>query len=190
VDCDSNSIVSTTAEGKLNRYHAYAVIHPGGKTVKGMGLSVDNYSKIINTLEKRYNLFCFIIGDHSELDTIQKISGLTNPDMTFCVTDLNLKRLSCLIKYATLFIGNDSGPCHIADAVGTPGIIIYPPMYNLKEHLNKWKPQGDNYIAVYPPVTCEACEHYPCNDSLKAKCIEKIDIESVLHYTEQILNKR
>lgn len=189
-DCNKDDIVVTATQTKLNKYHTYAVVHPGGKTVQGTGLNINQYSQIINKLEKEYALFCFIIGDHSELNTIQEILKLTNSTMTFAVTGLSLKKIGCLIKHATVFIGNDSGPSHIANAVGTPGIIIYPPILNLKDHLKKWKPLGEDYKAIYPPVECENCTEFPCNDSLKTKCIEKIDIGSVLHYIGQILNKR
>ena len=186
-NCNKNDIPFFIPELKPGSHKSYAVLHPGGKTVKGIGLNVYQYSKIIGILENQYDLLCLIIGDSSEYNTIKEIIKLTNQALTFPVIDISLKKLSCLIKHASIFIGNDSGPCHIADAVGTPGIIIYPPMYNLEEHIKKWKPLGDNYIAILPPKNCKTCERYPCNDNLKARCMEDIDITSILHYTEQIL---
>ena len=175
---------------KSKEYFRYAVIHPGGKTVKGTGLGVAGYAKIISLLGQRYNLPCVIIGDSTDSGTISAIQKLSNVDSVLPAVGLPLKELSCLIKHAALFIGNDSGPCHIADAVHTPGIIIYPPLYNLGEHLKKWKPAGDEFLAITPPKACEDCTSYPCEDSVLLRCIEDIDIEPILHYTELILTKR
>ncbi len=189
-NCTDYKIMSIVNELKSTGHTIYAIIHPGGKTVKGAGLSIDSYAKIISKLWERYNLPSFIIGNSEDRGTINAIIKQSNNDFALSSVGLPLKEVSCLIKHASLFIGNDSGPCHIADAVGTPGIIIYPPMYNLKEHIKKWKPLGEKYIAATPTRSCENCDKYPCEDSLKIRCIEDIDIKPILNYTEQILNKR
>ena len=184
-----NNYESATAL-KLKGYPRYAVIHPGGKTVKSTGLGIVGYAKIIALLRQRYNLPCVIVGDSSDSETISAIQKLSHEDSALSAVGLPLKELSCVIKNAVLFIGNDSGPCHIADAVHTPGIIIYPPMFNLGEHLKKWKPAGNDFLAITPPKACEDCSSYPCEDSVLIRCIEDIDIDPILHYTEHILTKR
>ena len=47
-------------------------------------------------------------------------------------------------------MGTDSGPAHIADAVGTVGVIIYAPHKGMSEQLNKWKPEGDKVLGFLP----------------------------------------
>ncbi len=189
-NCTDYEIMRLVNELKSKGHNIYAVIHPGGKTVKGMGLSMSSYARIISRLEEHCDLPCFIIGNNEDHGTINAIIKLSNNDLALTAVGLPLKQLSCLIKHASIFIGNDSGPCHIADAVGTPGIIIYPPMYNLEEHIKKWKPSGEKYIAITPTKSCKNCDRYPCEDSLKIQCMEDIDIEPILNYTEQILNER
>ena len=39
----------------------------------------------------------------------------------------DLKQLAYLTKHAEIFIGNDSGPLHIAVAVGTPAVVMFGP---------------------------------------------------------------
>ena len=189
-DCKKYNGMQSVETLKSKGYPRYAVIHPGGKTVKGTGLGIAGYAKIISLLKQRYNLPCVIIGDSSDSDTIHALRKLSNDDSALPAVGLPLKEVGCLIQHAALFIGNDSGPCHIADAVHTPGIIIYPPLYNLGEHIKKWKPAGDDFLAILPPKACEDCTNYPCADSVLLRCIEDIDIEPILHYTEHILTKR
>jgi heptosyltransferase-2 len=190
-NCADYKIMHLVHELESKGRPRYAVLHPGGKTVQGAGLSVSSCAKIISRLAGQFNLTCFVIGDNSDsaaIEAIVKQSDTANPPFT--AVGLPLKELGCLIQHASLFIGNDSGPCHIADAVGTPGIILYPPLYNLGDHLKKWKPAGDNYIAITPKKSCETCDEYPCEDRVKIRCIEDIDIEPIFNYTEQILTKR
>ena len=189
-NCNKYNVMHIVDALNSKEYPRYAVMHPGGKTVKGTGLGVAGYTKIISLLRQRYNLPCVVIGDSTDSGTISEIRKLSNDESVLPAVGLPLKELSCLIKHATLFIGNDSGPCHIADAVHTPGIIIYPPMYNLGAHIKKWKPAGDDFFAITPPKACEDCASYPCGDSVLHRCIEDIDIEPILNYTEIILTKR
>lgn len=169
----------------------YAVIHPGGTTVKGAGLSMSSYANIMTRLTEEYRLSCCIIGDSSDAAKIQSLVRLTNnnPRITTAI-GLPLKEITCLIRHAALFIGNDSGPCHIAEAVHTPGVIIYPPMRNLAEHIRKWKPAGNDYLAIIPPKACDTCNDYPCDEGTLLHCTEAIDIEPIFRYTEHILTKR
>lgn len=44
------------------------------------------------------------------------------------VFDLNLKELAAILSKATLFVGNSTGPIHIAAAVGTFAVGLYSPV--------------------------------------------------------------
>jgi len=46
----------------------------------------------------------------------------------FGVFDLNLKELAAILNNATLFVGNSTGPMHIAAAVGTFVVGLYSPV--------------------------------------------------------------
>ena len=187
-NCLAYKSMSTASELKSRGCGKYAVVHPGGRTVKGEGLAIEGYSEIITRLYEMHKVPSAVIGDVSETGVIEKILDLCKPGSATAATGLTLKDVCCLIKHAGIFIGNDSGPCHIADAVGTPGIIIYPPLFGLQAHIKKWKPAGDNYIAVTPPGSCETCNEYPCDDERRTACMRSIDIDLILKYTVQILN--
>lgn len=165
----------------------YAAVHPGGKTVKSKGLGIDGYAACVTRLYETHRIPSVVIGDAEESGTVDRIVALAKPGSAVAATGLTLKDISCLIRDAALFIGNDSGPCHIADAVGTPGIIIYPPMKGLREHLRKWKPSGDNYLAVTPEKSCDSCTEYPCDDAGTEACMGTVDLDLILKYTGHIL---
>jgi len=42
-----------------------------------------------------------------------------------CVADLPLRQVMGLIADASLFVGNDSGPAHVAAAFGRPGVVLF-----------------------------------------------------------------
>jgi len=56
------------------------------------------------------------------VDTVKKFM---QKEALFLKGGLNLLRLGALLRRASIFISNDSGPVHIASAVGTPVISIF-----------------------------------------------------------------
>ena len=90
------------------------------------------------------------------------------PDIVSC--HLSLRQLASLIKYADIFIGNDSGPMHIASAVGTKIIAFFGP--SLPKH---WAPYGDNLI-FFKNLPCSPCDRMSCQDN---RCLKEIRPEEV-----------
>ena len=64
--------------------------------------------------------------DEAQINNI--VSKAEKNDRVFSVFDLNLRELAALLKKVKLFIGNSSGPIHIAAAVGTFVIGLYSPV--------------------------------------------------------------
>jgi heptosyltransferase III len=93
------------------------------------------------------------------------------------VNQLNLKEYAALAKLSSLFIANSTGTIHIAAAVGTPVIGLYPQMAPLSAA--RWGPYTEKKIIFTPanrPVDCKKCL------LLKKKvceCMESISIEEV-----------
>ncbi|XOV90439.1 MAG: glycosyltransferase family 9 protein [Pseudomonadota bacterium] len=81
---------------------------------------------------------------------------------------LSLLQLIELCQRSRVFIGNDSGPMHLAAASGTTTIALFGPT-----ELLRWKPRATNAITLKGPAPCspdcrpEAClRNYQCLTSL------------------------
>jgi ADP-heptose:LPS heptosyltransferase len=61
------------------------------------------------------------------LGPIEKEMGVTLPADTPTVCPENLEELACVLANANLFVGNDSGPGHLAAAVGTSTLTLFGP---------------------------------------------------------------
>lgn len=88
---------------------------------------------------------------------------------------LSLLQLACLFQHAALFIGNDSGPMHLAAAAGSRVIALFGPT-----ELLRWQPRADCAQIVKGVEPCsplcrpEACLHdYRCLGSLSVTQVEK-----------------
>ena len=80
--------------------------------------SIEKWNKLVNHIINHYKIFVVEIGLRSELNIID--------DKMYLNLSNKLSILSSaeIIKRSSIFIGLDSGPSHIANAVGTKGIIL------------------------------------------------------------------
>jgi hypothetical protein len=67
----------------------------------------------------------------------------------------------------------------LADAVGTPGAVIYAPQRGLSRQLAKWKPEGSRYLAFTPPRDCRDCAERPCPAERARACAAAISVAEV-----------
>ncbi|MDD5456346.1 MAG: glycosyltransferase family 9 protein [Candidatus Margulisbacteria bacterium] len=157
----------------------YIMVHPGlGKGNRFWGII--KYKALIDWLvDKDYGVI--ISGGASELQQNKEIAA----DYPGKVIDLtgktSLIQLAFLIKGAEIFVSVDTGPMHLAAALGIPVVLISPSKY-VKP--NRWGPYGVKNKIVYAKRTCPLrCFPYNC---IEKYCVDAIQIEQVANAIEQI----
>ncbi len=88
---------------------------------------------------------------------------------------------ACLAR-SRVFLGHDSGPMHLAAAVGTPCVAIFAAR-NLPR---VWFPHGASHRVVYHPVDCMGCGLETCIVEGK-KCLTSISVEEVAAEVRAVL---
>lgn len=152
------------------------VIHPSGATQQERLWPC--FGELGKLLRDRISARVVYVGAESERGQVEEAAGSLDPPAPTAV-GLRLPEAAELIRRAGLFVGTDSGPAHLADAVGTPGAIIYAPHRGLDKQLEKWKPEGPNYLAFTPPRDCGECPEHPCPLEKQKECASSIPVEEV-----------
>ncbi len=100
---------------------------------------------------------------------------------------LSLKELAALTARATLFVGVDSAPMHIAAAMGTPVVAIFGPSGDME--WGPWDESGSNRHRVVASTThpCRPCGMAGCNDSKVSDCLVTLPVAQVLAACEELL---
>ncbi|MBI3016362.1 MAG: putative lipopolysaccharide heptosyltransferase III [Candidatus Tectomicrobia bacterium] len=96
-----------------------------------------------------------------------------------------LKDLAALSGACHLFLGVDTGPMHIAAAVGTPVIALFGPS---GEH--QWGPWGEEHTVVAQPFPCRPCGQDGCYGSKRSECLEMIPAFEVKRAVDRVLLRR
>ncbi len=99
------------------------------------------------------------------------------------VGKLNLIEISYLMKNSTLFIGNDSGLFHLANALDIPSIGIYGSSSPI------WTgPLSKNSKYIYKNLECSPCFKRKCyKKENKYECLYKITPEEIFEISNSLL---
>jgi ADP-heptose:LPS heptosyltransferase len=100
-------------------------------------------------------------------------------------TGPGLDVLAEVLRGAKAVIAHGTGPLHLAAAVGTPVLAIFPPLFVLSE--KRWGPLVDRRSVWMPPVDCP--EKFRCAGSACPvyDCMDLFNVESALQTLETLI---
>ncbi len=96
--------------------------------------------------------------------------------------ELDTGRLAALLSRARLLVGNDSGPAHLAAAVGTPVVVFFGPT-----DPGRTAPLGAPVVVLDRYVFCSPCYLKKC--PYQHECLEEITVEMALEAATRMLGE-
>ena len=161
------------------------VIHPGGY-YEALRWEERNYAKISKHLINSHKAIIFFVGTEGEYQLIERIISYINPSLkTFNLAGkLLLSQTMALIKNAGLFIGNSSGPLHIACGFDVPTISFLGP--SIPE---RWWPQGKKNI-VFRGRLSERDYSIEYSQNKDYRSLKKITVDEVIKAIDKQLSSR
>ncbi len=92
---------------------------------------VNNFVKVTNKVSREYKCKFYLAGGSSDQKIIDEFISKSESKNFFSFTNLNIKEIISIIKYADFYLGNDTGFMHISSALGVRciGIFIDSPAY-------------------------------------------------------------
>jgi heptosyltransferase-3 len=153
-------------------------IHPGARE-RYKQWTTSGFAETADWLSSEGFDVIFIGGD-SDLEKIGKIRLLLkNKSFSLC-GKLTLGELIALFKLSSLFIGNDSGPMHLAASAGTPVVALFS-----RAREDRWGPVSDRSIVLRGEEPCPECERDKC--SFGFKCITTLSPGDVKSAVEKLI---
>jgi heptosyltransferase III len=139
-----------------------------------------NFTNLINmiTANKALDVNIVLTGTESDRAQVENIfAKIDDKNGVFPVLNFNLKELAALLRLSKLFIGNSTGPIHIAAAVGVYCVGLYSPVK--VESSVRWGPYTDKKKIFQPE-----------KDDNSRDVMGDITPEEVFEFVKQIINNK
>lgn len=139
----------------------------------------EKFAEVGSALQKKFHAQILITGDEKEPEIAQKIASKI-PQALSVAGRLSLRETAALIEKLSLYITNDTGPMHIAFALGTPTIALFA-----ATDPAECGPYNNHHaLVIHRPKICRICIGKKC---LHPKCLDQISAEEVLKAAEMIM---
>lgn len=126
-------------------------------------------------LERFPNRTVVLLSDKTKVEMAERLEQVaTKAKIVNLAGRTNLTELVAVIRGARVCVGPDSGPGHIAGALGTPHITLFGPTPSVRN-----SPRGSEALALVSNVGCSPCKRRVC-PGLDKVCMKLISPEAVI----------
>lgn len=174
-ETEKNNVATFLNNAGIKRY---AVLHAGARRVLRQW-PPDRFAAIALFLKETFELDIVFAGTEDEEAQINHIRQMTAFPTHLFTRGFSLSEFACLCSGAAVFVGNESGPLHIASSFGIPLIGLYGPGVP-----DVFYPTGDNSRVLHHVLRCNPCNQIDCVVP-ENPCIQRI---MVLDVCNELLN--
>jgi heptosyltransferase I len=139
----------------------------------------EKFARLADSIKTKLNVEVVFTG--SEKESIEKIITLMKSKTVDLSGETTLPELAYLYKKALMVITTDSGPMHLAAAVGTPVIALFGPT-----DPQRTGPYGEGHTIIKTDLPCSPCFLKKCPTK---KCMQDILPEQVFAAIEERLKE-
>ena len=127
-------------------------IHPGGNWAYKLW-DAKNYAHVADALAEKLNVAILLFAGPNERELQAQVANMMDVPPILVKTN-DLRQLAALISVCDVYIGNDTGPMHIAAAVGTPVVALFG-----STNHHRSGPYGDNHSVIQSGINlgCNPC---------------------------------
>jgi ADP-heptose:LPS heptosyltransferase len=145
---------------------------------------VERYAEVVKILKDLCpNIEFGIIGTKGEEELAHFIKNRCGERVFVLSGKTPLEVLPSVMVRSCLVITNDSGPAHIARAVGTPVVILAGPSAPAFFSIEG---RNDSLI-IYHPVSCAPCLKVSCD---RMDCWQSISVQEVVEAASKVLKRK
>jgi ADP-heptose:LPS heptosyltransferase len=162
------------------------VIHPGsGGSAREWPAA--HFGSLASRLLQQGDATIYVTGTQNEKSKVDAVVALAGHGAVSLAGELTVKQLAALLSVADLFVANSTGPLHIAAALGTPVLGLYP--QHTPMSAKRWGPRTEKK-RVYSPQRREDCRDCVDGTSASCECMASISVDTVYSGARELLEER
>ncbi len=157
----------------------YILLHPGA-SASARRYPVERFGAVAHLLTHR-GWPVLVTGTEREQAMIETVSQHA-PEAKCLIGGTTLAEYAALVEQAALVVCNDTLPMHLADAVGTPEVVLF----SGTDYESQWRPRLTPATLLRRDTVCHPCYLFACPIGLP--CLD-IPAEEVVEAVERMLSQ-
>lgn len=178
--------IENAKELTKNLKRPFFIINAGGVLSKRQGRTypVEKWVELGNKIQEKYNGTIILNGAKEDKEILSPLNEITN--VVNYIGELSLIDSCAVIGEADVMLSGDSGPLHIATALGVKSIGLYGSM---PANRTGCFSSGINVVSKKTCVPCNRrkCKFLKKTKNIYAPCMEEISVDEIMNVIAQFL---
>ncbi len=161
-----------------------AVLHPGsGGSAREWGAA--NFGSLAQKFVYN-NTRVIVTGTDKERSLVERVVDTSGNTAISFAGKLSMKELAALVHRSKVFVANSTGPIHVAAAMGTPVVGMYP--QHTPMSARRWGPFTDNKVVFTAkgPLYCDRCSG---GSDQSCECMQSIPVGEVYAAASSLMER-
>lgn len=154
------------------------LLHPGSRSPFRLW-PAERFAAVCDRLQDELGAQIFLTSGPGEETLVDEIRRRAQTHLVTLKPLAGIGALAALAAACDAFLCHDSGPMHVAAAVGTPVVALFG-----SQNATLWRPLGERHTVLQAPLPC-AClgadAPGPCvrGDSYRSYCVRRLGVDEV-----------
>ncbi|MBI3321471.1 MAG: lipopolysaccharide heptosyltransferase II [Candidatus Omnitrophica bacterium] len=178
-------LASVLTDQGFNATARVVAIHPAASCPSKRWMP-ERFAEVADRLIEQVNVQVVLVAGVAEIGPARAVEGAMRHRALNLAGKLSVAELAALLQRCALLISNDSGPVHVAAAVGTPVVAIFGRNQRGLSS-RRWGPLGEGHVILQKDVGCVTCLAQNCD--IGFLCLASLSVEDVSRAAIQVLAK-
>jgi ADP-heptose:LPS heptosyltransferase len=170
-------------------------LHPsGGRPIKAW--PIDRWREVAARLQEDHGATVLVTGSAADRDLARRLAdGLPRPPLDL-TGRLDVRQSLAVIARLRLFLSSDTGPMHLACAVGTPSVSVFGPSDSVRYFTGgAFDGRPERHLVVRHELWCAPCNLIrrppaECETGEAPECLRLVTVDAVHAAAVSLLGER
>jgi heptosyltransferase-2 len=162
--------------------HITVALCPGSINSRAKRWPADRFAELADRLIEEQDVDVLLVGSKDERDVATEVKRHMRRKPLDLTGETTLAEAVAILSVIDLLVTNDTGPAHIASALGRPTLVIFGPTNPLTT-----RPYARTAEIIRKPPDCAPCMLRDC--PIDHRCMTAIGVDEVLKKAELLLGR-
>ncbi len=184
-DAAVHQVEAMLAAASIHPAETLVAVHPSASCISKRWMP-ERFAEVADRLAAEHAARICLVAGASDADSVERMARAMRQPALNLAGRLTLGQLAALLRRCRLLISNDSGPVHIAAAVGTPVVDIFG-RNQAGLSPQRWGPLGEGHAVLHKEVGCVTCLAHDCD--IEFLCLTTLQVDEVYQAAVSVLDR-